>query len=75
ARQSGGGPPYPARRGAVARLPARQRQPAHPHPPSPLQLLTLLMRASPAVVHRTRLEEALWRDSPPDSDSLRTHIH
>ncbi|MFC4275713.1 response regulator transcription factor [Achromobacter aloeverae] len=44
-------------------------------PPAPLQLLTLLMRASPAVVHRARLEEALWRDSPPDSDSLRTHIH
>lgn len=44
-------------------------------PPAPLQLLTLLMRASPAVVHRGRLEEALWRDSPPDSDSLRTHIH
>lgn len=44
-------------------------------PPSPLQLLMLLMRASPAVVHRGRLEEALWRDSPPDSDSLRTHIH
>ena len=38
-------------------------------------LLMLLMRASPAVVHRGRLEEALWRDSPPDSDSLRTHIH
>lgn len=44
-------------------------------PPAPLQLLDMLMRASPAVVHRVRLEEALWRDSPPDSDSLRTHIH
>jgi len=44
-------------------------------PPAPLQLLRLLMEASPAVVHRARLEEALWRDSPPDSDSLRTHIH
>ena len=44
-------------------------------PPAPLQLLTMLLRASPAVVHRSRLEEALWRDSPPDSDSLRTHIH
>lgn len=44
-------------------------------PPAPLQLLDMLMRASPAVVHRARLEEALWRDSPPDSDSLRTHIH
>ncbi|QGE88555.1 response regulator transcription factor [Bordetella holmesii] len=44
-------------------------------PPAPLQLLLMLMRASPAVVPRARLEEALWRDSPPDSDSLRTHIH
>ncbi|OZI71757.1 response regulator transcription factor [Bordetella genomosp. 12] len=44
-------------------------------PPAPLQLLAMLMRASPAVVPRARLEEALWRDSPPDSDSLRTHIH
>jgi DNA-binding response OmpR family regulator len=43
--------------------------------PSPLRLLTMLMQASPSVVHRTRLEEMLWRDSPPDSDSLRTHIH
>jgi len=43
--------------------------------PSPLRLLTMLMQASPSVVHRTRLEELLWRDSPPDSDSLRTHIH
>ncbi|SPU51447.1 response regulator transcription factor [Bordetella trematum] len=44
-------------------------------PPAPMQLLRLLMQASPAVVPRARLEEALWRDSPPDSDSLRTHIH
>ncbi|AZV92668.1 DNA-binding response regulator [Bordetella sp. J329] len=44
-------------------------------PPAPLTLLRLLMLHSPAVVHRTRLEEALWHDSPPDSDALRTHIH
>jgi DNA-binding response OmpR family regulator len=44
-------------------------------PPAPLKLLHILLQASPAVVHRTRLEEALWLDSPPDSDSLRTHIH
>ncbi|QEI05153.1 response regulator transcription factor [Pigmentiphaga aceris] len=43
--------------------------------PSPLRLLTMLMQSSPAVVHRARLEELLWQDSPPDSDSLRTHIH
>jgi DNA-binding response OmpR family regulator len=44
-------------------------------PPAPMTLLKILMRESPAVVARGRLEEALWLDSPPDSDSLRTHIH
>ncbi|MFF7708533.1 response regulator [Pseudomonas sp. NPDC007930] len=44
-------------------------------PPAPLRLLTALMQASPAVVLRRKLEELLWSDSPPDSDSLRTHIH
>ncbi|WP_249673445.1 response regulator transcription factor [Pseudomonas abieticivorans] len=44
-------------------------------PPAPLRLLTALMQASPAVVARRKLEELLWSDSPPDSDSLRTHIH
>lgn len=43
--------------------------------PAPLSILTRLMQSSPAVVHRTKLEELLWQDSPPDSDSLRTHIH
>lgn len=43
--------------------------------PAPLRLLGILMQASPAVVSRSRLEEALWSDQPPDSDSLRTHIH
>lgn len=44
-------------------------------PPAPLQLLKALMQASPAVVSRRKLEDLLWHDSPPDSDSLRTHIH
>jgi DNA-binding response OmpR family regulator len=44
-------------------------------PPAPLRLLTALMQASPAVVSRRKLEDLLWHDSPPDSDSLRTHIH
>jgi DNA-binding response OmpR family regulator len=43
--------------------------------PAPLSLLIKMMQVSPAVVHRTKLEELLWKDSPPDSDSLRTHIH
>ncbi|MDA8485205.1 response regulator transcription factor [Pseudomonas resinovorans] len=39
------------------------------------KLLTTLMRRSPAVVRREVLEEALWGDNCPDSDSLRSHIH
>jgi DNA-binding response OmpR family regulator len=44
-------------------------------PPAPMTLLKILMQESPSVVPRRKLEEALWLDSPPDSDSLRTHIH
>ena len=46
-------------------------------PPEPvgLKLLEVLMRKSPAVIRRTVLEEALWGDELPDSDSLRSHIH
>ncbi|HRQ56097.1 MAG TPA: response regulator transcription factor [Azoarcus taiwanensis] len=43
--------------------------------PAALKLLTLLMQRSPAVVPRDVLEAELWGDSPPDSDSLRSHIH
>ncbi|MEB2326786.1 MAG: response regulator transcription factor [Pseudomonas sp.] len=39
------------------------------------KLLALLMQKSPAVVRREQLEEALWGDDVPDSDSLRSHIH
>lgn len=40
-----------------------------------LRLLEELMRKAPHVVKRGDLEKALWGDSPPDSSSLRTHIH
>jgi DNA-binding response OmpR family regulator len=43
--------------------------------PIGLKLLEALMRESPAVVRRERLEEALWGEDIPDSDSLRSHIH
>lgn len=43
--------------------------------PTGLKLLSVLMSKSPAVVRREVLEEALWGDAPPDSDSLRSHIH
>lgn len=43
--------------------------------PIGLKLLAVLMQRSPAVVRREQLEEALWGDDFPDSDSLRSHIH
>ncbi|THF63565.1 response regulator transcription factor [Pseudothauera nasutitermitis] len=52
----------------------RAGQVLHPGPIG-LKLLAELMRRSPAVVRREVLEEALWGDSPPDSDALRSHIH
>lgn len=39
------------------------------------KLLAILMQKSPAVVRREFLEEALWGDDLPESDSLRSHIH
>lgn len=44
-------------------------------PPIPLRLLEVLMRASPRVLERSELERAVWGDTPPDSDSLRAHMH
>lgn len=43
--------------------------------PTTFRLLQILMEASPRVVRRTKLEEALWGDQPPDSDSLRSHVY
>ncbi|MCB1678290.1 MAG: response regulator transcription factor [Halioglobus sp.] len=43
--------------------------------PAGLKLLALLMQSSPAVVRRETLEDVLWGDDFPDSDSLRSHIH
>jgi DNA-binding response OmpR family regulator len=37
-------------------------------------ILELLLRRTPEVVRREELEEALWRDAPPGSDALRSHI-
>lgn len=39
------------------------------------RLLELLMRESPDVVTRTRLERATWGDSVPGTDLLRSHMH
>lgn len=39
------------------------------------RLLELLMRESPNVVSRARLERAAWGDIVPDNDLLRSHMH
>lgn len=38
-------------------------------------ILELLMRESPAVVSRPRLEQAAWGDEVPSHDLLRSHMH
>lgn len=38
------------------------------------KLLEVLLRASPAAVSRQELEERVWGDEFPDSDSLKVHI-
>lgn len=43
--------------------------------PIGLKLLERLMKSSPNVVRRENLQEILWGDDVPDSDSLRSHIH
>ncbi len=43
--------------------------------PIGLKLLERLMKSSPHVVRRESLQEILWGDDLPDSDSLRSHIH
>jgi DNA-binding response OmpR family regulator len=39
------------------------------------RLLEALMRASPAVVPKDRLEAILWGEDRPDGDMLRSHIY
>jgi len=53
---------------------SRAGRPLHLSPLG-LKLLAVLMRKSPGVARREALEAALWGDAPPDSDSLRPHIH
>jgi DNA-binding response OmpR family regulator len=43
--------------------------------PIGLKILTVLMRASPAVVSRRELERQVWGDILPDSDTLRSHMY
>ena len=43
--------------------------------PTGFKILQTLMAASPRVVSKTELEEAVWGDDIPSSDALRTHLH
>ena len=43
--------------------------------PIGIRLLTILMRASPRVVSRQQLENEVWGDLLPDSDTLRSHLY
>ncbi|MBV2209876.1 MAG: response regulator transcription factor [Thermomonas sp.] len=43
--------------------------------PAGRTLLEVLMRASPNMVSRERLEQALWGDDPPEGNPLRSHIY
>ncbi len=52
----------------------RNGQRLHLHPGS-RKLLEVLMRESPGIVGKERLEAALWGDDLPDRDLLRTHIY
>lgn len=40
-----------------------------------LKILQMLMQDSPNVVPRNEIENSLWGDMPPGSDSLRSHIY
>ncbi len=43
--------------------------------PSEWILLETLLRASPAIVSRQQLEQALWPDDLPDTNSLKVHMY
>lgn len=43
--------------------------------PACWKILVALMQASPKVLSRRELENVLWKDSPPDSEALKSHIY
>lgn len=43
--------------------------------PACWKILVALMQASPKVLSRRELEQVLWKDSPPDSEALKSHIY
>jgi DNA-binding response OmpR family regulator len=44
-------------------------------PPIPYKILETLMARAPQVVSRDDIEQAVWGEGRPDSDSLRAHVH
>jgi DNA-binding response OmpR family regulator len=43
--------------------------------PTAMRILKILMRESPRVVSREQIENELWGDTLPDSDTLRSHVY
>ena len=43
--------------------------------PACWKLLVALMQTSPNVMSRRELENVLWKDTPPDSEALNSHIY
>ncbi len=43
--------------------------------PTSIRILKVLMRESPRLVTREQLENELWGDTLPDSDTLRSHMY
>jgi len=43
--------------------------------PACWKLLVALIQASPKVLSRYELENVLWKDSPPDSEALKSHLY
>lgn len=43
--------------------------------PTSIRILRILMRESPRLVSREQLENELWGDMLPDSDTLRSHMY
>ena len=43
--------------------------------PACWKLLVALVQASPRVLSRYELENVLWKDSPPDSEALKSHLY
>lgn len=43
--------------------------------PTARQILETLLRAAPETVSKQKLINAVWGDDPPDSNSLKVHLH